>query len=693
MANNTTLIPLVQADIDALNGTQTIQELTTLKVAAVKLGMDTSAIDTRIDALDMSSANTKSLVANAVANTLGVDALVIKNVPNLFNRIIPKGTEICVDPLTGNYLPRSMAMMTPKMDIRIGSVSAAQSDNVCSVITDKGKIIFFSYGFTSSSPESTLRISYSVFDPLTDTLENGLGTALITLPDGAHHYSQVGMVGFLPLSNGKWASVWSGQGGTRATFKIMSYDDATKTVTFTGAATALAGAENAASWEFFTGMLEMQDGSVLVYTQGTGTNRVMLGLFDPDTGAQTSATIYDTLSANLTSVKSTASSGYGYLTPLSDGNLIKNDNGTLIIVSFDGVAFTQIATPAIPAIMNIAPLLQLSNDIFGQVYYSTNGNLEWIVIQYTAATNTLTQLLDITISAEDIQTPPPVQNTFGSACAQHVIGNTVTLLSNTSLALFSFDPVTFDIIVPSIITSPTLTANKNLNKIGSDARGLLHISSNERVLIEANHASRVGSYFTAGSLIPLHAPIVVGVLENDSTTSQMDVLITADTIKGSAFEVGGMYGGLFALDENNAVHMRGALPVWARINERVKLLGFAYASAQGLGTMEVEDWVGGTAKYQVAANEKLLVSGIASRHKSINAKVALAGTSPSTFSYFGYQIFVEGFPCVQSIDSFQSDTGARGYTITDAATMTVCATLVRSDGAAGNVYINAGETA
>jgi hypothetical protein len=70
MANNTTLTPLVQADIDALNGTQTLAELIDLKIAAVRLGMATTAIDTRLDALDMSAADTATLMENAVANEL-----------------------------------------------------------------------------------------------------------------------------------------------------------------------------------------------------------------------------------------------------------------------------------------------------------------------------------------------------------------------------------------------------------------------------------------------------------------------------------------------------------------------------------------------------------------------------------------------------------------------------------------------
>lgn len=71
MANNAALILLIQADIDALNGTQTSEELTTLKVGAVKLGMDTTAIQTRLDAIDMSSASAEEVVTNAVANNLG----------------------------------------------------------------------------------------------------------------------------------------------------------------------------------------------------------------------------------------------------------------------------------------------------------------------------------------------------------------------------------------------------------------------------------------------------------------------------------------------------------------------------------------------------------------------------------------------------------------------------------------------
>jgi hypothetical protein len=70
MANNTTLIPLVQADIDALDGTQTLGHLIDLKIAAVKLGMDTAAINIRLDALDMSAEDTEMLMENAVANTL-----------------------------------------------------------------------------------------------------------------------------------------------------------------------------------------------------------------------------------------------------------------------------------------------------------------------------------------------------------------------------------------------------------------------------------------------------------------------------------------------------------------------------------------------------------------------------------------------------------------------------------------------
>jgi hypothetical protein len=96
MADNTTLIPLVQASLDALDGTQNITELLTVKIAASKLSINTAALDVRISALDMSAADSITLVQNAVANTLGggsgIGDVRLLNVTDV-NGLYPSGTE------------------------------------------------------------------------------------------------------------------------------------------------------------------------------------------------------------------------------------------------------------------------------------------------------------------------------------------------------------------------------------------------------------------------------------------------------------------------------------------------------------------------------------------------------------------------------------------------------------------------
>lgn len=74
MADNSTLTTKLSSEIAVLDGSQTLTELLTLKVAAAKLGIDTAPIQTRLDAIDISSADINTILENAVANTLGVSS-------------------------------------------------------------------------------------------------------------------------------------------------------------------------------------------------------------------------------------------------------------------------------------------------------------------------------------------------------------------------------------------------------------------------------------------------------------------------------------------------------------------------------------------------------------------------------------------------------------------------------------------
>lgn len=85
MATNATLITLTQAAIDALDGSQNVDELAELKIRAVKLNMDTAAIDSRLVALDMAGATSEEIATNTIANTLASNfptGLLIEHVGN-----------------------------------------------------------------------------------------------------------------------------------------------------------------------------------------------------------------------------------------------------------------------------------------------------------------------------------------------------------------------------------------------------------------------------------------------------------------------------------------------------------------------------------------------------------------------------------------------------------------------------------
>ena len=106
MATTAQLITRVNTEIAALDGTQTLRELSQLKVSALKLGIDTTPIQTRIDAIDITGQPLTVVAENAVANDLASKAVgdlhnVTMSVNSAHASHIKKGDSLVVNPNTG----------------------------------------------------------------------------------------------------------------------------------------------------------------------------------------------------------------------------------------------------------------------------------------------------------------------------------------------------------------------------------------------------------------------------------------------------------------------------------------------------------------------------------------------------------------------------------------------------------------
>jgi len=158
MANNTTLIGLVQADIDALDGTQTLAYLLELKIAAVKLGMSTTSIDTRLDALDMSVADTATLMENAVANELALPIA-----PNALVRLAPDldfpasgATYKIITGINASAGLTTAISLTGKFCITLLRLDAVAAENVTIKLTIDGVVIWDASFVSSNSTQNLL---------------------------------------------------------------------------------------------------------------------------------------------------------------------------------------------------------------------------------------------------------------------------------------------------------------------------------------------------------------------------------------------------------------------------------------------------------------------------------------------------------------------------------------------------------
>lgn len=91
MANNSELINRINVEIAALDGTQTVEELDTLKLSAVRLGMDTTDIDFRLNQLAIGGQSLNYVAKNILGNTLGDNGEVTLN--HLANLPLKAGQE------------------------------------------------------------------------------------------------------------------------------------------------------------------------------------------------------------------------------------------------------------------------------------------------------------------------------------------------------------------------------------------------------------------------------------------------------------------------------------------------------------------------------------------------------------------------------------------------------------------------
>lgn len=486
-------------------------------------------------------------------------------VPNAFPTYeVKKGAKVVLDPLTGSYLPHSMAL--PRISVTDDSAFSTSvyryinnSRGDVSILTDDG--VFFGYQVLASDGTSTRKAL----------------TQYRRLPDGDLTYE--GYVYFYSASSvsalyahitqpkkvapNVWVSIRYQQTDKYYRLIFFTYDPVTQEMTVSAPNTAgsnTTGSDMAGE----SSVISNNDGTFFVFLPKSKSSSaaVIADHWDIETEARLSASpLPFGYHASNAIPRTYATNIYGVAAPTSDGTFIFNDYGTLKLRSWTGGAFNEVGTVGEVDQYNKAPLVRIKEDVFVS-FSSYYGGVKWRVVRYDPQAKRLDTVVNQVETSSALEFMSSIGPSFNASCVDdHFI-----LYSSTMVIKAQFDPNTFEL---------DLNTLQVIERAGDPLSSLFAIESSGlchgfRYTIKsglsyspAQNAFASFTLFTAGNLLPNKAPIPIGSARSTSL-EVLDLWVTVPTTKGEGLEVGSVYGSKYAITDEYAVSLRPAESIYRR---------------------------------------------------------------------------------------------------------------------------------
>lgn len=590
--------------------------------------------------------------------------------PNPFSRVYPAGTEIHLDPITGKYYPREI--VRPEILPYDGvEHSPWPARSARAVITSDGKVLQFKPGTTISGGTTSWSIETYLYDPISKRTEDKGQTAVSTTTSFSISHTEVTQP-YLVASD-TWFFGLTGNLSPRVVKVIkMEYNPSTSAVTLTPAPNNLGNTPTTIEQGRLTTFIPDGAGEVWAITQGSSniphTERINIG---------TMATTVSSINTGFTGPNNTPGNlvDYGIAYNTSDGKVVLNIGTAMAMKSYSGSWVDAGTVDNQGATLSSGPIVPWGTDRWLGFYKGLDGVVQYQLMKYDVGTETLTVYPSVTTS---IGTES--QFAYSNNSNVVIVNNTLYATSGSSYMnnwfIMELDPVTEAPIVSkyqeyiSEEQGMVLSASDHyFNQLSSDGLffGAYQIGS-----INGTGSSDfpmvTNSLYTAGVLGNNTRSVPVGVLKEDSTTTEFNIWFNRDNlILGEDLVEGTQYGDVYAISTDNAVRIPDCLGIMQRFDTDENNYLHGPVSSNTSPELRAEYNV----KNQYFLTEHRAIRGFTldSSNEEYTGIISIGGTDGTLPSQVAAFVTLDGYPVVFSpfVLSKQNDDSGNATAILENA--------------------------
>lgn len=565
----------------------------------------------------------------------GVGAEAVKiTAPNVFpNLSVRKGSEVVLDPVSGNFFPRSLAASTVSGSNTHQSTYCSQTDATRAILTSDGTLIGIGAGENTGSATTAWRLTRWHLYPESSEVEY-VGTTNVTPPNSM--YSTQGRLSeFVEVEPDVFAGLFFSSVGTSYKIVKVVWDKENRTSALSISPNP-GHASSSNRYHIYSDIIANNDGTFFVFgTSGKcdlwQTSDLTRLNYQLSTGAAATTGNFKNVDTH---------NNYSNALPLSDGRIVLVNAGNLLLREWTGTAFNEFGTNSATNTYNLAPLVKVDTDVFAMSYATNTGSIYWKVLKYDPTTQTLSDVVDKSFIKKDQTLTGQIQGSgrFGS------VGSTFFGWNTDELYTIKFDPQTYDVVDESDIYISGYRGNRgDLTTFVIRPNGLCtsfmlggnsYIGGGDAVYMTFNR-------FTVGNLLSGMGPIPCGIIYADATATELPIWITSNVSPGEDLEPLGIYGSKIAVTADHAIPLRNNLPLIERYTYNANdfsKVGISAADA----TLRVSNFYGSYSHTSII-NKLRGVREIAKGDTTLNAHFSVCGNSGTETSRAVWGICIDGF--------------------------------------------------
>lgn len=565
----------VQTRLDAITysaGTLQAVEVLQLAVDAVGLDLDliniisvhnslSSAITSGTSEDDLTAINSASLILGVTSKGGGLDLAPVITVPNTTGELLKAGTEIYLEQLTHKYFKKSVVIneATPRVEANLYT-----NKESASIRTDDGNVFSFSLRTTIGSSYNSIQL-YQYKNSAEDATVTTATGASPTF-NGADTYNSKYIGIPYRVASDTWVAILQQGASDRPRLVKFVYDSVTQTMTPIVNTTSYTGANY--STLSYTEIVPTWDGHFWLFSRDNSSNLV---------GYKVIIATMDYTESDLSCLTGTITSRVAtddkhnpaFAFSTSDGNIAFIVNSTIELKEFT-TSFVDVGTVTGETIADITTtcVVKVATDKWLFVKATpTTGLYEQQAVVYDPNTTTITISEQLQKTYNQDTTPFYV----GSGTSAVVINNTIYFQAPVNVAEFltvKINPDTLELpeekdikIYPFYYSSNGSFSLKGGSIVDGFYTGFISMGSTSNTY----NSLIMPLAFPIGTLLPNRAPIRVGYLKSDSTTTELEIVINSTHSISDELVVGELYGNDVAISNTILLYNQGSIPPQQRV--------------------------------------------------------------------------------------------------------------------------------